>query len=265
MSADDAYVMRNVDGYIIDWLPGDDGTVLMARDLRARSGQTGHHHQRHQEGLGVDRVDTDVAQDEAGRAAATRRRSSYMTDGLGNVRIMAAASVNATGMTDRRDPLFLPHAGSQRAGSRWATIERRARASTRCAVDAGPQLALRAARRRTGATRCTGSSSTVAGRKPSVPPSPTCRHRRCRADRRDGQRVIGYTYADECGTGRLFRSRIQQLSRSLSQGAAESAADRFRRFQPRREQAPDPRRQRHRSRPLLSVRPRGQDISTRRC
>ena len=94
-TAYDAYIRQN-DGAILDWLPGDDGAVLMARTyvpqvdlLQTRLGDE-------QEGLGVVRIDLAT-----GRAKSIeppkKLVSHYLTDGRGAVRIMAIDEETGTG------------------------------------------------------------------------------------------------------------------------------------------------------------------------
>lgn len=95
----DQYVFSN-DGSIIDWLPDDDGAVLMARNYSPEAGRMNTRIIDDDEGLGVDRIDV--------RTMKTKRVESpksgvayYITDGRGNVRIKAAREVrgdDATGV-----------------------------------------------------------------------------------------------------------------------------------------------------------------------
>ncbi len=78
--------LRQFDGEIIDWLPNEQGAVLMARQYMAEVGTTGTNVFRSRSGLGVDRIDiaaSKVKQVEGPRDAVT----DYMTDGQGNVRV----------------------------------------------------------------------------------------------------------------------------------------------------------------------------------
>ncbi|MDB5683864.1 MAG: peptidase prolyl oligopeptidase active site domain protein [Sphingomonas bacterium] len=72
-------------GTVIDWLPDEDGTVLMARNHLADD-RTGSHLGSTREGLGVDRLDT--------RTLATKpvepadpEATEYISDGRGSIRI----------------------------------------------------------------------------------------------------------------------------------------------------------------------------------
>jgi dipeptidyl aminopeptidase/acylaminoacyl peptidase len=76
-------------GQVIDWLPDQDGAVLMARNyvpdthLGSRSGSS-------KLGLGVDLINTGNAQPKVVESAAPDA-ATYITDGRGDVRIMARA------------------------------------------------------------------------------------------------------------------------------------------------------------------------------
>jgi len=82
---------RQFDGSIIDWLPGGGGSVLMAREYipEARSGSR---MVRTKSGVGVDRIDTVTLKSTP--VEDTRRDVSYyLSDGLGNIRLMAMTGV----------------------------------------------------------------------------------------------------------------------------------------------------------------------------
>jgi dipeptidyl aminopeptidase/acylaminoacyl peptidase len=83
-------------GDIVDWLPDEDGAVLMARRYVPEA-RIGSMIERKREGLGVDRVDT--------RTLASSRiepprgdASEYISDGRGNVRIVGFSLVRDTGI-----------------------------------------------------------------------------------------------------------------------------------------------------------------------
>jgi dipeptidyl aminopeptidase/acylaminoacyl peptidase len=82
-------------GEVIDWQPGAEGSVLMGRQY-VPEGRIGTNLQDNREGYGVDRIDT------ASLAAKTvepakRNASEYISDGRGNIRIMAITDVEGTG------------------------------------------------------------------------------------------------------------------------------------------------------------------------
>jgi hypothetical protein len=79
------------DGEVLDWLNGVDGMVLMARSYVPES-TTGRLVGRKEEGLGVDRIDA-----RTGKVTQVERPgddvSGYISDGLGNIRIMSTTQV----------------------------------------------------------------------------------------------------------------------------------------------------------------------------
>jgi dienelactone hydrolase len=105
--------LRQFDGQIIDWLPGQDGVVLMSRQYVPQVGRTGTRMVRTATGLGVDRIDVrtlrvshvEPPSDEA---------AGYLTDGRGNVRIMVMRDVSdTTGQLSSRVDYRYRRAGSR--------------------------------------------------------------------------------------------------------------------------------------------------------
>jgi dipeptidyl aminopeptidase/acylaminoacyl peptidase len=77
-------------GNVIDWLPGEDGTVLMTRAYIPND-RIGTRLASTERGLGVDRVDTrDLSVKRV--EAPTLDAAAYISDGRGTVRIMATVS-----------------------------------------------------------------------------------------------------------------------------------------------------------------------------
>lgn len=112
-SFDDAR-LRQVDGAILDWLPGDGGAVLMSRDYVPEGGVGDTRIYRRENGLGVDRVDV-----RTGRATSVirpnRQANGFMTDGRGNVRIMWSSGFNQSvgEATSRTDYFYRPVGSDQ--------------------------------------------------------------------------------------------------------------------------------------------------------
>jgi len=93
--------LRQFDGDILDWLPDEDGAVLMAREY-IPEGRSGTRLARTTDGLGVDRID--VRSKRATRIeSAAKDADFFITDGRGNVRIKGFQPVRgATGqLADR--------------------------------------------------------------------------------------------------------------------------------------------------------------------
>ena len=104
-SSYDAY-LRQFDGAIIDWLPDEDGAVLMSRQYVPEAGRLGTRMVRTTEGLGVDRIDVRTLRARTVEPA-DERTGRYISDGRGNVRIKAVPSVRgSTGMMGSRVDYF---------------------------------------------------------------------------------------------------------------------------------------------------------------
>jgi dipeptidyl aminopeptidase/acylaminoacyl peptidase len=84
--------VRQYDGEIIDWLPGRGGSVLMAREYVPEEGKLGTRLVRSKSGIAVDRVDT-LTLKATPVEGAKHDVESYMSDGLGKVRLMGMAGV----------------------------------------------------------------------------------------------------------------------------------------------------------------------------
>ena len=106
--------IRQYDGQIIDWLAGENGAVLMARDYVPEAGRIGTRMVRISNGLGVDRIDVRTLRSTRVEAP-NRNAGGYLSDGRGNVRIMTAPTVRtgATGMLGSRTDYFYRIAGSR--------------------------------------------------------------------------------------------------------------------------------------------------------
>ena len=94
-TAYDAYIRQN-DGAILDWLPAEDGAVLMARTYVPQIDLLETRISDEQEGLGIVRID--LATGKAKAIEPPRKKvSHYLTDGRGTVRIMAIEEETGTG------------------------------------------------------------------------------------------------------------------------------------------------------------------------
>ncbi|WP_404712732.1 alpha/beta hydrolase family protein [Sphingomonas sp. MMS24-J13] len=104
-------------GSVVDWLPDEDGVVLMARryipddHLGSRAGST-------RDGLGVDRIDTSTLSLKA-IELPYERAADYISDGRGTVRIRATYGI--TGPNNEQSGLFTYQ--YRRVGSReWEKL-----------------------------------------------------------------------------------------------------------------------------------------------
>ena len=78
--------LRQFDGEILDWLPDQDGQVLMSRDYIPEAGKIGTRMVRSADGTGVDRIDLETMRS-VRVEAPDRRADFFMSDGQGQVRI----------------------------------------------------------------------------------------------------------------------------------------------------------------------------------
>jgi dipeptidyl aminopeptidase/acylaminoacyl peptidase len=92
--------LRQYDGEIIDWMPGQDGSVLMARQYVPEINRTGSRLARSKAGYGVDRVNTLSLKSNAVESPKPDV-SDYVTDGRGNVRLMAMSEDSGEMLTGR--------------------------------------------------------------------------------------------------------------------------------------------------------------------
>ena len=93
--SDDLYVAQS-GGDVIDWQAGNEGSILMGREY-VPEGKIGSHIEDKREGYGVDRIDTASLTSKIVEPAK-QNATDYISDGRGNIRIMAIADVSsATG------------------------------------------------------------------------------------------------------------------------------------------------------------------------
>jgi dipeptidyl aminopeptidase/acylaminoacyl peptidase len=100
--------IRQFDGSILDWLPGDGKHVLMNR-VYVPEERAATRMNRVTDGLGVDRVDVDTAQASVVEGA-DRLASDFMSDGRGNVRIRENYRTQLAGeqLASRTDYYYRP-------------------------------------------------------------------------------------------------------------------------------------------------------------
>ena len=202
--------LRQFDGEIIDWLPGQRGAVLMARNFIPENEKVGSRISRRKEGLGVTRIDTTTlkaVEVEQPRSEA----ASYMSDGRGAVRLMAVeeyAGETLTGrvryqyrtsgdrnwraLSDYAEPeSFVPLAIDASLDSLYVLKSLNGRAALyRMSLGASPALSLVASNPRVDIDQVVRSSN--------------------------GERVIGYSFAEEKRRTILFDPDYEALHSTVA-------------------------------------------------
>jgi len=210
-SRDDEWI-RFEDAEIIDWLIDGDGQVLMNRLYVPEENTIGKLVYRTKKGWGVDRVD--VTSLNSDTVESPRESASYMTDGRGNVRLMALyayrPSATFTGsikysyrtsasrdwkdlatVLDFDDPEFKPLAIDSTIDSLYALKKKDGRYALY-------------------AIKLDGSmAEKLIAENPRVDIDDVVRFG-------DGQKVIGYTYVEEKRQVVYFDPEFQQIASSLS-------------------------------------------------
>ena len=202
--------LRQYDGAIIDWLPGQGGDVLMARAYVPEEYKMNTRLVRTKQGYGVVRLDTNSL---GSRTVEPPKPlvSNYMTNGRGTVRLMAMSEVSGVMLTGRTKYLY------RTQGSRaWTELTGYVEddAFTPLAIDATTD-ALYALRPLNGRkalyrTKLTDPVSTeLVASNPYVDIDDVERSA-------NGQRVIGYTLAEESRETIYFDPEYKALRASLS-------------------------------------------------
>jgi dipeptidyl aminopeptidase/acylaminoacyl peptidase len=207
-------VLRQFDGAVLDWLPNDPGSVLMARTYAAERERAGSHIRDTRDGLAIDRIDLETLQSsqvESGR----RDASDYMTDGRGNVRIMEVPSARGE---EQELTGLLRYKYRPRASKDWkpfveySITERTGGYPVAVEADTDSAFVIRKFDGRDALYRLkldgSGATSLIASNK-QVDIDGVVRIGR-------GQRVIGYTYATEGRDIVYFDPEFQALSSLLS-------------------------------------------------
>jgi acetyl esterase/lipase len=86
---------RQSDGSVLDWMPDDEGSVLMARTYVPKIEERATNIKDERLGLGVDRVELATLRSKVVEEPR-RTASRYISDGRGNVRIMAFSDFDGT-------------------------------------------------------------------------------------------------------------------------------------------------------------------------
>ena len=207
---------RQFDGGIIDWLPQQPGSVLMARNYMAEVGTTGTNVARRSSGLGIDRIDVasmKVTTVENPRDAA----SAYMTDGQGNVRIQVIEDSYDNELTGKTRYKYRKQGSKSwetlgQSGSAVATdiyplaVEGQTNSLLLLKDNGGRDALYRMALDGSGTT-------TMVASNPKVDIDGIVRLGK-------GQKVIGYTYTDTQSRVSYFDPEYQKLAGSLGKALA---------------------------------------------
>jgi dipeptidyl aminopeptidase/acylaminoacyl peptidase len=201
-------------GEVIDWQPGSEGSILMGRQY-VPEGRSGTNLQDSREGYGVDRVDT-ASLSQKTVEPAKRDAFDYISDGHGNVRIMAVGNVaGATGYDSGRITYYYRTKGSRE----WKTLGNYNSLTYEgfypVAVDSDLDVAFGLKKGEGGrwalySIALDGSKTeTLVFAHPQVDVSGTVRIGRAR-------RVVGVTYSTEKQEAVYFDKPLAALGRALS-------------------------------------------------
>jgi dipeptidyl aminopeptidase/acylaminoacyl peptidase len=217
-SAYDAY-MRQFDAGVVDWLQGTDGKVLLERNYVPEEFKLNTRLVRQKQGLGVDIVDTKTLRSQPVEQPHDGA-SSYMSDGLGHVRLMTVVDASSGGMLTGQASYYYRGANS----SDWkllVIVPDIANPDFRAlAIDASIN-SLYALKKKDGryalyAIRLDDSKAeTLVAENPRVDIDDVVRFG-------DGQKVIGYTYSDDSTHRIYFDPEFKALAQSLSKALPKS-------------------------------------------
>lgn len=217
-SAYDAY-LRQFDASVIDWLGGDQGKVLLQRAYVPEEFKLNTRLVRQKQGLGVDRVDTSSLRSEAVEQPRDGA-ADYLSDGRGNVRLMTVIPTsNAGTMTGQATYLY------RTKGSRdWKTLHTVNDLNNPdfepLAIDDSTD-SLYALKKKDGrmalyAVRLDDSrSATLVAEHPRVDIANVVRFG-------EGQKVIGYSFAEDAAQRVYFDPEFKALAESLSKALPKS-------------------------------------------
>jgi acetyl esterase/lipase len=202
--------LRQFDASVLDWRNAADGSVLMQREYVPEAGKIGTNIVDNREGLGVDLVDTRTLKTtpiERPNAAA----SGYLTDGRGQVRVMAVVEEDHHGQITGRAKYFYRTQNSRD----WKTLvdfqkEQFEPLAVDAELDSVYALKKKEGRFALYRIKLDGSlAETLIADNPRVDIDDVVRVG-------DGQRVIGYTYEGEKRETIYFDPEFKALAASLS-------------------------------------------------
>ena len=205
--------IQQVDGQILDWLPGQQGAILMARGYD-QDGAFGYTAGSMREGVGVDRIDLRTMKSTRAEAPQAMA-SSYMTDGRGNVRIMistgrAGPNLELSGRAtfryrragSREWERFSEYDGVNNVGDYPVAIEADTNSAFVLSKTNGRDALYR--------VKLDGTlARTLIAANPKVDIDDVVRLGR-------GQRVIGYTFVDDRRRTVYFDEEVKNLAQGLA-------------------------------------------------
>lgn len=213
--------IRQSDGQIIDWFPGQEGTILMARDYVPEAGRIGSRLVRSKDGYGVDRIDIRTLKAtpiEPPKPFA----SQYMTDGQGSVRLMSINETTGEKLTGRTKYLY-----RVRGSKEWRAL------TDSVDGDDFTALAIDAATDTLFALKPAGGRQALFRIKLSEQPSTELVASHPRVDIDDvvrsanGQKVIGYSFVEDKRETVYFDPEYKALGASLAKAIPQLPLIRF--------------------------------------
>ena len=213
--------LRQTDGFIVDWLPGADGSVLMAREYIPEAARVESRLRRSTDGLGVDRVNTLTLQATPVEKARSDA-ASYMSDGRGNVRLLAIDEYDGSGHLTGRSKIQYRTAKSRD----WRTLsDYEDEEITPLAVDADAD-ALYALK------QLNGRDALYRIRLSETPQTElVASHPRVDIDTvirsANGQKVIGYEFVEDKREAVYFDAEYKALASSLGKALPHLPLIRF--------------------------------------
>lgn len=204
--------LRQFDGDILDWLPGQGGAVLMERTYLPESYKMNTRIVRDKQGLGVDRIEFPSLKASA-LEPPRDGAASYMSDGRGDVRLMTVAGVGASQQLSGEYKYFFRAKGSKEWRD-FGQYDVKAETGIRpLAIDAETDsvylLKRLNGREALYRKKLDGSGAeTLVAQDKTVDIDEVVRFGH-------GQRVIGYSYATDARRAVYFDPEFKKLSDSL--------------------------------------------------
>lgn len=207
-SSNDARI-RQFDGSIVDWLPGEHDKILMTRDYVPEAGTSGGTKVvRREDGLGVVKVNVRTLAAEQVEKP-NKSASGYMSDGQGNVRLMVIHEANRDGVLTGKTKYRFRAAGSRE----WQALADSTGEFTPLAIDATTDslYALMPLKGRDALYRIKLDSSmaaTLVASHPKVDIDNVIRAG-------EGRKIVGYSYTDDRPHAVYFDNEYKTLAAGL--------------------------------------------------